>query len=388
MQCAPLLVALVLAAGCSFSPPDAAGEFACTDGKPECPPGTMCIDGRCTVAADAALPPTGFAFRQRLTFDNRDRGTVADAPVLVPLGPEVFDYGAALADGADLRFTDPDLTPLPHEIESWNPAGRSPVWVKVPEVTGDSDRDYIWLYYGNPSPPAPATGDVWSAYQAVFHLGASTRDSSPLMLEGNANGTQVVAGQVGEGREFDGVSDHIVVGPEPPLLRGVAGMSLEAWVMRSVPGGDGDQVVVAVSAHEGDFSRAQIKLDTTGAVRAVFRTQDVVATSAVLTLDQPLPTNEWTWVVATADLTEGQIRIALDGGETTSSTPADNLDDTSASTSPDQALISIDETGIEWFSGQLDEIRIAGSVPSTDWMAVQYASMTGALIQFERPEAL
>lgn len=384
------LVVLVTAlAGCSFSGPESSGTFACSAAAPECPPGTTCIEGRCTTASDAAPEPTGFRFRRRLAFDNRERGTVAGFPVLVALDPGVFDYGGAADGGADLRFFDVDQAPLPHEIEIWNPGGVSFVWVRVPEITGNSDQDHIWLYYGHSTPPAPAGDDVWSAYQVVDHLGASVDDSAALMLDGVESGTEVIAGRIGQGRRFNGTSDHVRLGPDPPVLRGVRGMTLEAWVS---PAGstasDADQVVVAVTAHQADFSRAQIKIDPTGSVRAVFRTQDSGMPNAVYTLDTPLPMNEWTWVVASVDLTEGKIRISLEGGQQVGATTTANLDPMTVDTSPDQVLISLDETGGEWYAGALDELRIAGAAMSEDWLAVQYASMTGALVTFDPPEEL
>ena len=384
-----LLVLVTALSGCRFSAPEGGGEFACSAAAPECPPGTACVDGRCTAAeaADAALPPAGFSFRQKLTFDNREHGTVAGFPLLVALDARVFDYGGAAGDGSDLRFFDPDQTPLPHEIETWDTGGPSVLWVRVPEVTGNSDQDFIWLYYGHPDPPAPPAGDVWSAYQMVHHLGAGLDDSAALELEGEASGTELVAGQIGRGRRFDGIDDHIEIGPDPPVLRAVPGMTLEAWVARAQPPSATDQVVIAVTAHGADFSRAQIKIDTAGSVRAVFRTQDTATPNSVYTLDKPLAVGEWTWVVVSVDLTCQTIRIAINGIQQVGATSSD-LDPITVDTSPKQVLIAIDETDGERYAGVLDEVRIAGATTSQDWLAVQYASMTGGLVGFELPEQL
>lgn len=387
-----LLVALLTAlAACSFSAPDGGGTFACSAAAPECPSGTTCIDGFCRggeETADAAPTPTGFAFRQKLRFDNRDNGTVAGAPVSIVLDPGVFAYAEAADDGGDLRFYDVDGAPLPHEIEAWTPAGRSFLWTLVPEVTGNSDQDFIWLYYGHPEPPAPPGGSVWSGYQAVYHLTGGADDSAAQGLNGVASGTKPADGRVGGGLEFDGTEDHVVIGPNPPLLESVRAMSIEAWVRPTAPMGAGDQVVAAVSAHGGDFSRAQIKIDPAGNVRAVFRTQDLEAENAVYTLNSALPEGEWTWIAVSADLVEDEVRVVLNGGESVGSLANVSLDDTTADTTPDQALISADETGGEGFAGVLDEIRIAGRAPTTDWLRLQYASMIDQLVTIEVPEAL
>ncbi len=387
-----LLLALLTAlAGCSFSAPDGGGTFACSAAAPDCPPGTTCIDGFCRggeEAADAAPTPTGFAFRQKLRFDNRDNGTVAGAPVSIVLDPGVFAYTEAAPDGSDLRFYDVDGAPLPHEIEEWNPAGRSFLWALVPEVTGNSDQDYIWLYYGHPEPPSLPGGSVWSAYQAVYHLFGGADDSAAEGLDGVASGTKPADGRVAGGLEFDGTEDHVVIGPNPPLLESVRGMSIEAWVRPTAPTGPGDQVVAAVSASGGDFSRAQIKIDPAGNVRAAFRTNDLEADSVVYTLDAPLPAGEWTWIAISADLVEHEIRIVLNGSGSVGSLETGSLGDTSPATTPDRALISIDETGGEWFAGVLDEIRIAGRAPTDEWLRLQYASMIDQLVTIEVAEAL
>jgi len=389
----PLALLTGLAAGCSFSAPEGGGgEFACSADAPECPPGTICTDGRCRAqgeVADAAVPPTGFRYRHKLNFDNREGETVAGAPVLIVLDPGVFDYRAAQADGADLRFFDLDDAPLPHEIERWDPTGVSLLWVKVPEVTGGSDSDYIWLYYGHDDPPALHSGDVWSAYQAVYHLAGDANDSGALMLDGELSGPYPAEGRIGGGLGLDGVSDHVLISPDPPLLQGVQGMSLEAWVRPAPASGvDLDQVVVAVSANGGDFSRAQIKIDPGGNVRAVFRTKDVEAGSAVKTLESPLSEGQWTWVAVSADLAAGEIRVVLNGGAQVASLANIMLDDRTAETTPDQAAMSIDETGGEFFPGVLDEIRIAGRAPPPGWLRLQYASMTDNLVTIATREDL
>jgi hypothetical protein len=116
----------------------------------------------------------GFTKRRRLTFDNSSRGSsLLDFPVLVVLDGGWFDYSQTQDAGQDLRFFDDDgSTPLPYEIEEWNEAGTSYVWVKVPQIDANSDTDFIWMYYGDPTavddqdPPG-----VWTAgYVAVWHL--------------------------------------------------------------------------------------------------------------------------------------------------------------------------------------------------------------------------
>ncbi len=103
--------------------------------------------------------------RRKLTFDNSSQSqTLTGFPVLVVLDPSRIDYGVTQPGGADLRFADAAGTPLPFEIESWNPGGVSTIWVKVPLISAGAADDYICMYYDNPAAgpsPLPAS-DVWS----------------------------------------------------------------------------------------------------------------------------------------------------------------------------------------------------------------------------------
>jgi hypothetical protein len=380
-----LAVLLSAFAGCSFSPPEGGGMFACSAAEPACPPGTTCIDGRCGVAADAA-PSSAFAFRQKITLGDRDRGSLSQFPLLIRLDGKGFDYTAAQADGADLRFYDPDEAPLVHEIEVWEPSGESLVWVELPEASIGSTPDHIWMYYGDPELAAPGDGaEVWSAYQAVYHLGASPADSGPRGLDAVPDGTGRTIGVVGEGNAFDGEGTHMRLPDNPDLLRSVPGMTLEAWVRPCAH--EVERVVVAVSSHGSVESRAQFKVTSTGKVRLAFRSDDEQGSLVSLETPGPIPAETWSWVAVVADLPADTVAIYIDGQQIIAADSVGFAERT-VETIPDAAFIGIDEEGIEPFEGIIDELRIAGRAMSTEWIAAQYAAMTGALVTLEPPEAL
>ena len=111
-----------------------------------------------------------------LTFDTLAQ-TVdqLDFVVLVVLPAGGFGYNDLLSGSTDeLRFVDSnDQTELAYEIEHWAPAGTSYLWVRVPRIDAAANTDFIFMYYGNPSPPArsEALQSPWTAgYTAVYHL--------------------------------------------------------------------------------------------------------------------------------------------------------------------------------------------------------------------------
>src|SRR3989304_2854394 len=155
------------------------------------------------VPAQAACPgqsfPCDWGFKRKLTFNNSGQvENLVNVPVLVVLNSSRIDYSQTQNQGQDLRFTDSDgTTLLAHEIEQWDEAGTSYVWVKVPQIDGASTTDHIWMFYGNASavdgqnPPA-----VWSnGFESVYHLHNAFNDSTGLHASGTNSGSTSSTGR-------------------------------------------------------------------------------------------------------------------------------------------------------------------------------------------------
>jgi len=82
-------------------------------------------------------------------------------------------------DGSDLRFTTSDGTiPLNHWIESWDPAGRSRVWVKIPAAGTAAIR----MKYGNRAAASASAGAGVFDFFDDFNDGVWTKhDRNPVM---------------------------------------------------------------------------------------------------------------------------------------------------------------------------------------------------------------
>lgn len=132
---------------------------------------------------------TKYAYKFSLSFPGVEEGaTLENFPVLVKVsetGIPGFRYADCVKEGgADLCFTDGNgTTPLPCEIEVWNPEGESLVWVKVPTLTKDTR---ITAYYGWRFAPAVVPTEVWDAnYLAVWHMNAASDSLSQLDATAN-----------------------------------------------------------------------------------------------------------------------------------------------------------------------------------------------------------
>lgn len=93
--------------------------------------------------------------RRTITVTSSLGSPGSDVPVPVVLDAG-FDYGNAQAAGEDVRFaTTPDAHTtlafdVPHFVETWNLAGASLLWVKVPSVPA-SGTTSVYMFYANPS---------------------------------------------------------------------------------------------------------------------------------------------------------------------------------------------------------------------------------------------
>nr|MCR5839921.1 DUF2341 domain-containing protein [Kiritimatiellia bacterium] len=92
--------------------------------------------------------------------------TFADFPVLVRL-PAAASAEFRTADGSDLLFTDENGTSLPFEVDTFDPAGETLVWVKVPSLTASTE---LTAWFGGASNIDNDPTAVWTEYVGVWHM--------------------------------------------------------------------------------------------------------------------------------------------------------------------------------------------------------------------------
>lgn len=163
-------------------------------------------------------------------------GNVTNFPLLLRIDdPAIID---AVQPGApDIRFVDADgTTRLPYEIERWDQAGNEAlVWVLVPQVDGNSDRDFITLLYDDAVDGSVADGQnpatLWNDYTGVWHFGetGSAQDSSPFGNNGiDRNGVGRTESFIGRGATFTNDDAYQVPYSESMDFSGGA-FAVETW---------------------------------------------------------------------------------------------------------------------------------------------------------------
>ena len=102
--------------------------------------------------------------------------TFADFPVLVRLLAEASALLQS-AGGTDLLVTDENGTVLSFEVETFDPAGTTFVWVKVPVLSASTK---LTVYFGGDANPDNNPTAVWSRYVGVWHYAPSAAGGTTI----------------------------------------------------------------------------------------------------------------------------------------------------------------------------------------------------------------
>ena len=209
-------------------------------------------------AAEIETPSASFATTGTVTVDSSMfRGkmeitvsgyagseTLAFFPVLVRIPAET---AALVKNPADLRFADAGGTLLAHEVDTWDAAGESTVWVSLRSLpAGGTTFTMYWKPNAN-APSAPNPARVWSkaGYLGVWHFNAPEsgtayedatgggHDAAPY----NAVSVAEYAGVVGNA--IKPATGGIFVADSVAWADALGHVSAEAWIHRNGDTGNG-----------------------------------------------------------------------------------------------------------------------------------------------------
>ena len=328
-------------------------------------------NGQLLITADVPATFNGYFYRRTITVDhtkvpNTDQ---SNFPLLVS---GTYSYLATTANsgnvqnsnGFDVIFAS-DLgctTKLNHEVESYNAAtGAVNYWVKVPTLSHTSDS-VIYMCYGNSSVTTDQSNPtgVWDAnYKGVWHLGNGSTLSgvdSTNQLNGTNHGATSVSGKVGGGAGFNG-SQNISVGNNSLT----SGITLEAWVYRTAANGFDIFADFGWNSTDGFVAMIGNTGTTHGFVKHAVQYVDSGVSS---------PANTWQHIVWTVDA-DKKPRLFVNGSLRFTSTDTQAL---VASTHGGSLGSRLDSSGnaSQFFTGNVDEVRLSSTVRSADWIAAEY----------------
>jgi biopolymer transport protein ExbB len=359
-----------------------AGSGSAGSGDPSSTSDTSAADGS---SESTGVEPVSGPRKRRLDLDPSLIAGVGSTTLLVVLDGTRIEYDDAQPDGADLRFFSPDETiAFPIQIERWDPAGTSFVWVRVTLPTLPS---HLWMYYGEDQPFAAIDpAQVWDdAFAAVWHMGlgegAVVPDASghghhlaPIGFTGDFD----VGGYIGPATLLVPPAMPVEAGPlellDPEALALTDGFTFEAWVWSAVATTDiTSHVVRKPGAYE-----LQALAPMLTRPRAVLRTADgsgphTVEAGGSLTMHQ------WTYLAVTYRASDGTLALYRNGA----------VEDTQA-VGGDEAGRAVATTTMavqvgRGHNGMLDEVRVSTLARSPAWIRLQHAAMTDALFDFGAP---
>lgn len=328
--------------------------------------------GAATVqSASAGFPASPYSMK--LSFPKYARPqALTNFPVLVALSQSLpgFLYSQfASPNGWDLRFANSNGTAeLNYEIEKWNVAGTSYVWVKIPVLAGTNTT--IYAYWGNASQtiqqPYTTNGSTWSAsYAGVWHIGEggtiSRQDSTANRNTGspeNYNGDEATAGMIGNADRFDGLTNDIKVA-DATSLDLTNKITVSAWIKGEQWAQDN---VIFRKENAYRFqnrwdagSHSNIGLRIMGATTSVELSYD----TAKFTLGQ------WYNVACAYDSTAAGSNLVLyvNGLAVTA-----KVSTVIANSTIDDAYIGKKVDGTQRFKGIIDEVQVSSIARSSNWI--------------------
>ncbi|PIS07475.1 hypothetical protein COT78_03310 [Candidatus Berkelbacteria bacterium CG10_big_fil_rev_8_21_14_0_10_43_13] len=320
-------------------------------------------------SASSAITPTSASW-YNASWSNRraviiDHTKVPSDQTGFPLEISMTGLSGINANGTDIRFTSSDgTTELPREIEKYD-SGNLIAWVKT-DLSSSVDTT-LYMYYGNAAATEPAAdstygkNNVWdSNYKGVWHLADPTNptDSTSNGHSGTNNGTSATTGKIGGGGSFDG-SSFINAGT---INLSGSSITMQAWVNASSFQSSWPYISSIMGAESGS-DIALLRLGDTGLSNNLAQISLHLAgnTNAINGMD----TSTWYLVTATADGTN--IKIYLNSNQENSSGQSSSVVSNASFN-----IGSNSDSGDRYFSGIMDELTVATTARSADWITTQY----------------
>jgi len=317
----------------------------------------------------------GWRYSHRLYLNTTITGAnvksdVMNFPVLVRLTAACFDFSQVADDGADIRFTKADNTPLQYEIERWDTQNRrAEIWVKLDTLHGADSVQAFIMQWGNDTASTASNSasvfDTADGFTGVWHLSTSSdtvRDATGNGFHGTNFGSTTASGVISDAREFTGGS-HIKI---PGLLNTPPSITLSAWARSDTTIVMGQEIITlgdAVLLRIDDISG----IGTTGSYRI-----DSTAFT-MFNSGETLVQTGWHHIVFTVNSTTNVQIIYIDGIKYT---PFNNTSKIHYTDVGSDTYIGTHGNGSTYFNmtGMIDEVRVNNYAVSADWVRLCFAN--------------
>ena len=315
------------------------------------------------------------------------KGNVTCFPALIRLTHDNFDFSQAQRGGGDIRFTKTDNTPIPYEIEGWDPVTEhAEVWVRIDTVYGNNGTQFIVMYWGASASSATAvsngsavfdTAASKGGFQGVWHMGQAgntlAKDATINGYDGtpfNMTAASAVPGMIGAAQEFDGASSYIQMSnsssgklnfPENGFY------SVSAWVNCNTS--DFTQFV-AGKGHEQYYLKFNLSIG--------WEFVEWKDNSGPQITSSSLPEiKTWKYLVGVRNGTSQKLYVDGTCIDSTiydfpDTVPRNSQSDFSIGAYLAYVLTTEVNEGYCFFNGKIDEVRVSNIILSADWIKLCY----------------
>lgn len=325
--------------------------------------------------------------RQLLNISNPSTSeNLTDFPILIKLDTSRINYADFMSQGEDIRFIDTNGALLSYEIENWDIAGDSYIWVEIPSLSAGTVAN-IWMYYANPQAIDAQSGvDTWSDnYAGVWHLAeigpsGEVYDETSNNISNAINAPTKDAGFLGDALYFSGADQQYVDVPDNPSITNIDHLTYSAWVY---PTSAGNREILSKARSSREFRLAGTSTDMY--LRGCIQNDSPTCSNSV---SGAITLNTWQYVTMTyADTGDRKVHLFINGQEVT----YQSQETASGSFGGDldrNFNIGRRSSGDRYFEGLLDEVRIESQARSAEWINAQYMSMTDQIVSYSTPESL
>jgi len=300
-------------------------------------------------------------------------GAIVNFPLLIRFDSSTFDFSRALPHGDDVRFTKPDGTALPFEIEQWDPVtGRAEVWVRIDTVFGNRADQGIVMQWGDTNARNGSNGaavfDTAQGFAGVWHLNENPASGSGAVKDRTANGHNgtaassmtignVVAGMIGPALRLDGADDYINAG----VLNLGGSYTLSCWI-------NADDLSTARRFIWKEYSYTLWYDAIGGGIRIEHFTDSLIWRGIYQDKSRlhPIKADAWYYLAGTYD--GDKIRLYVNG------TLLDSTQTIGADPHASQEPLSLGGRTGEFVKGVMDEVRIENRARPADWIRFCYRS--------------
>ena len=309
-----------------------------------------------TAHAADGFNPDDWKFKQKTVINTTAEGVelkqgATQLPLALRLHTGNFAFAEAKADGSDLRVTAADgKTPLRFHLEKYDSVNELAVlWVQQPKLSPSAKTDAVNLLWGNEK--AAAGSDAKGSYDAAQNLVLHFSDKGPVRdATGNGNHPRdftgkVVPGPLGDALSLDGSSTLTI--PASPSLKLITanGLTFTAWVKPAAN--------AAGTLFEQSEGGRGLKLAVKGGKLLAVVNGKEFASKATVLAD--------TWQHVAITLIGGRLTFYMEGAEagTADIALADGAGDIQIGAG---------------FRGELDEVTLAGTSRSADYIKALHGS--------------